>query len=455
MTFPSLIFLFLFLPCALGLYIVVKPKVRKVLLLLFSLFFYAWGGIGNACLLLLFVCMVYALGRYIGAVEKKRRARRLTESILLLVVLLFYYKYYGFFLDTLFAVLSVPISYEVLPMPPGISFITFTAMAYLIDIRREVIRPASFLQVAVYLTFFPKLIMGPIERYDVWAGQLKNTWQPAMLEEGAIRFLMGLSQKLLLADALAPLWSYTSTHSVSMASAWLGLLAYTFQIYFDFQGYMNMAIGLGRMFGIRLQENFDHPYTSTSITDFWRRWHISLSSWFRDYVYIPLGGSKKGEGRTYLNLLVVWLFTGLWHGSTLNFLLWGLFLFALISLERLGWGKVLRRSQVISRLYMLLVIPLSWMLFAIPSLKDIGSYIGRLFAFSGGTAVHARDFLVYGRQYTVVLVIGLLVSTPLPEKLWRRIRTSPLGTVLLLVLFWVCVYCMAVATNDPFMYFSF
>ena len=162
MTFPSLIFLFLFLPCALGLYIVVKPKVRKVLLLLFSLFFYAWGGIGNACLLLLFVCMVYALGRYIGAVEKRRRARRLTESILLLVVLLFYYKYYGFFLDTLFAVLSVPISYEVLPMPPGISFITFTAMAYLIDIRREVIRPASFLQVAVYLTFFPKLIMGPI-----------------------------------------------------------------------------------------------------------------------------------------------------------------------------------------------------------------------------------------------------------------------------------------------------
>ena len=179
-------------------------------------------------------------------------------------------------------------------------------MAYLIDIRREVIRPASFLQVAVYLTFFPKLIMGPIERYDVWAGQLKNTWQPAMLEEGAIRFLMGLSQKLLLADALAPLWSYTSTHSVSMASAWLGLLAYTFQIYFDFQGYMNMAIGLGRMFGIRLQENFDHPYTSTSITDFWRRWHRTLGSWFRDYVYIPLGGNRKGLWRTLRNLMLVW-----------------------------------------------------------------------------------------------------------------------------------------------------
>ena len=234
-----------------------------------------------------------------------------------------------------------------------------------------------------------------------------------------------------------------------------GAILCALQLYLDFCGYSWMAIGVGEMLGFRLPRNFEHPYAARSMRDFWRRWHISLSSWFRDYVYIPLGGSKKGEGRTYLNLLVVWLFTGLWHGSTLNFLLWGLFLFALISLERLGWGKVLRRSQVISRLYMLLVIPLSWMLFAIPSLKDIGSYIGRLFAFSGGTAVHARDFLVYGRQYAVVLVIGLLVSTPLPEKLWLRIRTSPLGTVLLLVLFWVCVYCMAVATNDPFMYFSF
>ena len=263
-----------------------------------------------------------------------------------------------------------------------------------------------------------------------------------------------------LGDVLLHVCFYAKIASVPAATLpapilILGYTAYMMQLYFDFSGYSDMAIGLGRIFGFHFIENFNYPYISASVTEFWRRWHMSLGSWFRDYVYIPLGGSKKGEGRTYLNLLVVWLFTGLWHGSTLNFLLWGLFLFALISLERLGWGKVLRRSQVISRLYMLLVIPLSWMLFAIPSLKDIGSYIGRLFAFSGGTAVHARDFLVYGRQYTVVLVIGLLVSTPLPEKLWRRIRTSPLGTVLLLVLFWVCVYCMAVATNDPFMYFSF
>ena len=271
-------------------------------------------------------------------------------------------------------------------------------------------------------------------------------------------FIIGLSMKVLLANQIGGLWRQVKTigfESVSTPMAWLGLVAYSLQLYLDFCGYSWMAIGVGEMLGFRLPRNFEHPYAARSMRDFWRRWHISLSSWFRDYVYIPLGGSKKGEGRTYLNLLVVWLFTGLWHGSTLNFLLWGLFLFALISLERLGWGKVLRRSQVISRLYMILVIPLSWMLFAIPSLKDIGSYIGRLFAFSGGTAVHARDFLVYGRQYAVVLVIGLLVSTPLPEKLWRRIRTSPLGTVLLLVLFWVCVYCMAVATNDPFMYFSF
>ena len=281
---------------------------------------------------------------------------------------------------------------------------------------------------------------------------------PQDMSEGITRFCIGLTKKVVVANAAGKLveqYLNAPLQELSVAGAWFGVLLYSIQLYYDFSAYSDMAIGLGRMFGFHYHTNFNYPYLAKSVTDFWRRWHISLGSFFRDYVYIPLGGSKKGEGRTYLNLLVVWLFTGLWHGSTLNFLLWGLFLFALISLERLGWGKVLRRSQVISRLYMLLVIPLSWMLFAIPSLKDIGSYIGRLFAFSGGTAVHARDFLVYGRQYAVVLVIGLLVSTPLPEKLWRRIRTSPLGTVLLLVLFWVCVYCMAMATNDPFMYFSF
>lgn len=217
-----------------------------------------------------------------------------------------------------------------------------------------------------------------------------------------------------------------------------------------------MALGLGRMLGFRLPRNFEHPYAARSMQDFWRRWHISLSSWFRDYVYIPLGGSREGTARTYLNLLAVWVLTGLWHGSTLNFLLWGLLLFALIALERAGWGRVLARSRVISRVYMVLMIPLSWMLFAIPSVSRIGVYLGRLFPIvSQGIAVNAGDWLQYGRQYGWLLVLGIVFSTPGPEKLWNRIRGTWLGTVILAVLFWACVYCMSVATNDPFMYFSF
>ena len=344
--------------------------------------------------------------------------------------------------------------------PLGMSFYTFQAIGYLTEVyweeEKAERRPIDFL---LYMLLFMKFLSGPIERSADLLPQVRKL-SPAsysMMTYGLKLIVVGLVKKLVLADHIAPYIDgvFSSMHTASGVQLLMACLLYPIELYADFSGYTDMAIGIGMLFGLKLSSNFAHPFAAQTTAEFWRRWHMSLGTWFRDYVYIPLGGSKKGEGRTYLNLLVVWLFTGLWHGSTLNFLLWGLFLFALISLERLGWGKVLRRSQVISRLYMLLVIPLSWMLFAIPSLKDIGSYIGRLFAFSGGTAVHARDFLVYGRQYAVVLVIGLLVSTPLPEKLWRRIRTSPLGTVLLLVLFWVCVYCMAVATNDPFMYFSF
>ena len=459
MTFPSMIFLFLFLPCTLGLYIVVKPKARRVLFLLFSLLFYAWGGIGDACLLLLYVCLVYALGRYIGAVEKEHRTRRLTESMLLLGLLLFYYKYYGFFLDNLFAVLSVPVSYEVLPMPLGISFITFTAMAYLIDIRREVIQPASFLQLAVYLTFFPKLIMGPIERYDGWERQLKSTWQPAKLEEGAIRFLMGLSQKLLLADALAPLWSYTSTHSVSTASAWLGLLAYTFQIYFDFSGYSDMAIGLGKMLGFEFLENFNYPYISRSITEFWRRWHISLSTWFRDYVYIPLGGSRHGRGKQIRNLMIVWLLPGFWHGASWNFMLWGIYFGVILILEKFVLKPILERlPKVLQHGYALVLILLGWVLFAFTDLDAGLTYLKTMFGWGSVSLINART-LFYLRDYGLLLIIMILASTPLGHQLYEtKIRGRRWEGVMPLLIAAGLILCTAYlvdASYNPFLYFRF
>ena len=459
MVFSSQTFLFFFLPLA-GLCVLIRSKpVQNALLLIASLIFYAWGEPKMVVLMVLVTLAAYGSGFAIVHFAARPRAKKAALIAAIAVILgnLVVFKYLNFLCRT-FSFLGLPDPGIALPI--GISFYTFQILSYVIDLYRgKIALQRNFFYLLMYVSFFPQLIAGPIVRYETVEQEIRER-QVTMddLAQGFRRFVVGLAKKLLLANQVAQVATIVYNGDPANYGSlmyWLAAIAYTLQIYFDFSGYSDMAIGLGRIFGFHFIENFNYPYISASVTEFWRRWHMSLGSWFRDYVYIPLGGSKKGEGRTYLNLLVVWLFTGLWHGSTLNFLLWGLFLFALISLERLGWGKVLRRSQVISRLYMLLVIPLSWMLFAIPSLKDIGSYIGRLFAFSGGTAVHARDFLVYGRQYAVVLVIGLLVSTPLPEKLWRRIRTSPLGTVLLLVLFWVCVYCMAVATNDPFMYFRF
>ena len=459
MVFSSLTFLQCFLPLCLLAYFLVPQKWRNGTLFLFSLLFYAWGEPVYVVLMLFSTTLDYTCGQMVERHRGQRGAKiALLVSLCVNLGLLGVFKYSDFLIGTVNSLFGTELPQPNLPLPIGISFYTFQTMSYTIDVYRgEAKAQKNIINFGAYVTLFPQLIAGPIVRYQTVADELEHRECTAdLFADGVKRFACGVGKKVLLANNIGLLWEAASAQAApTVLTAWLGVIAYSLQLYFDFSGYSLMAIGMGKMLGFDFPQNFNFPYISRSITEFWRRWHMTLSGWFREYVYIPLGGSKKGEGRTYLNLLVVWLFTGLWHGSTLNFLLWGLFLFALISLERLGWSKVLRRSQVISRLYMLLVIPLSWMLFAIPSLKDIGSYIGRLFAFSGGTAVHARDFLVYGRQYAVVLVIGLLVSTPLPEKLWRRIRTSPLGTVLLLVLFWVCVYCMAVATNDPFMYFSF
>lgn len=460
MTFPSMMFLFLFLPCTLGMYIFMKPKARKVLLLLFSLFFYAWGGIGNACFLLLFVCVVYALGRYIGAVGKQRRTRRMRESMALLILLLFYFKYYGFFLDTLFSFIPITVSYEVLPMPLGISFITFTAMAYLMDIRRDTIQPASFLNLAVYLTFFPKLVMGPIERYGNWIQQLKDTWSPAMLEEGAIRFLMGLSQKLLLADALAPLWSYTSSHDVSLVSAWLGLMAYTFQIYFDFQGYMNMAIGLGKMFGFHLQENFDHPYTSSSITEFWRRWHMTLGSWFRDYVYIPLGGNRRGLLCTLRNLLLVWGLTGFWHGASWNFLLWGLYYGVLLILEKFVLHRLWKRIPSFLRvLSTFVLVMLGWVLFANSDMNEALQYYKQLFTAAHGLVdMQTLTLLVnYGFRLLAAALFSTSVPLILGSNIMYALRAQQwyLKPVFTCVVLLVLLSCLMSGGYQSFLYVQF
>lgn len=369
----------------------------------------------------------------------------LAVSLAILFGCLLGFKYWGLFSGT--AVL----------LPLGISFYTFQMAAYLIDIHRGriyvEISPFRFL---AGMLFFPKLISGPLMDWRQLSRQLhRRTYRAGAFDCGLREFILGLGLKLLLADRIGGLWTQLGTigfESVSAPLAWLGLLAYSLQLYFDFYSYSKMAIGLGHMLGFTLPENFAYPYVAKSMTEFWRRWHITLSQWFRDYVYIPLGGNRYGKAKQIRNLLIVWLLTGLWHGSTVNFLLWGLFLFALLMLEKFGLQKLLERTYVLCRVYMFFAIVLSWMLFAIPQIDRLGVYIGRLFSDWSWTA---PDFLRYLQQYWALLVIGILLSTPLPARLWQRVKCSALGTVILFVVFWAAVYCMAAGLNDPFLYFGF
>ena len=460
MLFSSLPFLYYFLPAVLLLYFAAPRRLKNTVLLAGSLVFYAWGEPRFVLVMLAEILLGYLFGR---CIEKHRGTARGRLLLILALTLdlgaLGYFKYADFFLRSVNAVTGLSLPLLQVTLPIGISFYTFQIISYLVDVWRGTV-PAqkNLVDLAAYVAMFPQLIAGPIVRYSEIAQQLRerrHTLEDAAL--GARRFVLGLSKKVLIANVLYQLMTaFQSSTQRSVLFCWIYALCCVLQIYFDFSGYSDMAIGLGRICGFRFAENFDHPCVSRSVTEFWRRWHISLGSWFRDYVYIPLGGSREGKARTYLNLLAVWVLTGLWHGSTLNFLLWGLFLFVLIALERAGWDRVLDKSRVLSRVYMVLMIPLSWLLFAIPSVGRIGVYLGRLFPIvSRGVAVNAGDWLQYGKQYWWLLVLGIVFSTPGPEKLWNRIRGTWLGTVILAVLFWACVYCMSVATNDPFMYFSF
>ena len=411
MGFNTLAFVFAFLPLFLAAFYLVPARWRAALLCLGSLVFYVIGVWKRPwCLapLLGLAALVYFLGR--GMQPRKSRGL-LVLGLAALFGCLFFFKYAG--------LLGLGVT-----LPLAISFYSFQLAAYLIDVYRgRVTAETKPLLFFTGVLLFPKLLSGPLMDPLSLQEQLSAPPRPGLedFDSGLRDFVLGLSMKVLLANQIGGLWRQVGNigyESVSTPLAWMGIAAYSLQLYLDFCGYSWMALGLGRMLGFRLPRNFEHPYAARSMRDFWRRWHISLSSWFRDYVYIPLGGSREGKARTYLNLL--------------------------------------DKSRVLSRVYMVLMIPLSWLLFAIPSVGRIGVYLGRLFPIvSRGVAVNAGDWLQYGKQYWWLLVLGIVFSTPGPEKLWNRIRSSWLGTVILAVLFWACVYCMSVATNDPFLYFSF
>ena len=449
MGFNSLEFIFLFLPGFLGCYYLFPPSRRNMVLALGSMVFYVIGTWRHPWWIVLLaaeVMLPWATGLILPRFQAKKRL--LSAGLVLLFGILLLFKYLG--------LLGVGVA-----LPLGISFYTFQMAAYLIDVTRgqvePVRRPWDYL---AGILMFPKLLSGPLMPAGELRSQLvRRRYSLEGFDRGLREFIVGLSMKVLLADRVGGLWSQVQTigfESISTPMAWLGLAGYCFQLYFDFWGYSRMAVGLGHMLGFSLPRNFDHPYAARTMTDFWRRWHITLGAWFRDYVYIPMGGSRQGMPRTILNLLVVWLLTGIWHGSTWNFLLWGLLIFLLIALEKLGLGPFLERHRRVARVYMLLAIPLTWLLFAVPDVGQIGIYLTRLFPFfGGGIAVNRGDFLRYGKQFGLFLVLGFLLSSPWPERIWVRIRSSAVGTAVCLLLFWVAVYYMSVSVNDPFMYFSF
>ena len=448
MVFSSIDFLFKFLPIFFVIFMFCPKAWKNLCLFAGSLLFYLYGVKDTPWYLALFLVSIivnYRMSFWIdGSLEPVQKKRRLAAGVIFNLSILAVFKYTH-------------------RLPLGISFYTFQAVGWLIDVYREGrMQGANFVKFGTFMTLFPHVISGPILRWKDTSRDLsrQNRGLDA-LENGLRELTIGLGMKVLLANQMADLWEKIRAvgyESISTPLAWLGIVAFSFEIYFDFYGYSLMAIGLGEMFGFHLPKNFQYPYMATSMTDFWRRWHMTLGSWFRDYVYIPLGGSRCSKGKMIRNLLVVWLLTGLWHGAGWNFLLWGFLLFVLVTVEKLCLLKVFRRVPILGRVYMILAIPLSWLIFAISDPGQIWIYVQRLFPFlaaAGRFSWFAGDYLKYGKMYLTTLLAGMILITPLPRKLYERYKGSMWSALVLILIFWFSVYCIWIGQDDPFMYFAF
>lgn len=438
MLFSSNTFLFGFLPAVVVLYYLCPRRCRNVLLLVSSLIFYGWGEPKYVLLMLVSILLNYFCGLAAARQQSRQRSTRgvLIVGVVLNLGMLGFFKYGKFFFGSAF---------PDIPLPIGISFYIFQAMSYLIDVcRREVEVQKNVLTFGTYVTLFPQLIAGPIVRYRDVAEMLESRRENLpQFSRGVQRFVVGLSKKVLLANTFGSAWNALQV-TTGTAAAWLGLLCYTLQIYFDFSGYSDMAIGLGQLFGFTFLENFNYPYISASITEFWRRWHISLSTWFKEYVYIPLGGNRKGLARQIFNILVVWLLTGLWHGASWNFVLWGGYYAALLILEKCWLLKAGEKLPlVLRRMLTMVLVMLGWALFYFENLGALGAFLGRLF-----TAVPSAGIAFY----LPVTALGCLCATPALKRV-KLPDTVRWGLCVVLLL--LCVASLARQSYNPFIYFRF
>ena len=472
MIFSSIIFLFHFLPFTLAAYYIAPPRAKNTVLFVCSLVFYCWGEVRFFPVMLTLILINYLCGLAIAHFEGRPGMRRLFLALALVgsLGMLFYFKYANFVLESANALLGTSFAsiegISVLPL--GISFYTFQTLSYTIDVyRHDVASEKNIIDFGAYVVMFPQLIAGPIVKYRDVAAQLhvyKHRYNIAQIEEGMTIFTFGLAKKVLLADAVGALWTdiigvaddasvtFVGLANASTGLVWLGILAYSFQLYFGFSGYSMMAIGMGKMMGFEFPQNFNYPYISASITEFWRRWHMTLSSWFREYVYIPLGGNRKGLRRQIFNLFIVELLTGIWHGANWNFICWGLYYFVLLAAEKLFLLKHLQKGRVWPPLYTLFFVGGGWAMFVG---NDPGVQFGLLFQklFTPSAGASALYFL---RNYGVLLAVSFVCCTPLIEKIWDVLRRRSWSRVLTVgALLVVSTAYVVGSTNSPFLYFNF
>jgi alginate O-acetyltransferase complex protein AlgI len=463
MVFSSFVFLLVFLPLVLLLYYVCPDRLRNLVLLIASLIFYAWGEPVYVLIMLFSTVFDYTNGRLIEYFQKQECPGRAKAALVVdlcgNLAILGFFKYADFFIGNINSLTGAGLSLLHIALPIGISFYTFQTMSYTIDVYRgEVAAQHNILNFATYVTLFPQLIAGPIVQYKTIARELNS--RKATLQdfsEGAFRFSVGLAKKVLLANQIGSLWDTISgLNQMSVATAWLGAIAYSFQIYFDFSGYSDMAIGLGRMFGFYFLENFNFPYMSKSITEFWRRWHISLSSWFKEYVYIPLGGNRKGMARQLVNIMIVWMLTGLWHGANWNFVLWGVYYGVLLMIEKLFLLKWLNRAPAwLGHLYSMFLVVIGWTIFAQTDMGQLGRYLQAMFGVGAAGGVDA-DFLYFISCNAVLLV--LLVLCSIDHRRWlEKIakRCTVIKAVIMLVFLLVSFAFLVGDSYNPFLYFRF
>lgn len=470
MVFSSLLFLFRFLPFTLAAYYILPKKCRNLVLFVSSLFFYAWGEPVYVVLILFSTVTDYLAGRavaYYGGNGRSSRAKAaVAASVIINLSLLGFFKYADFLVGSLNLLTGMELNKPGLPLPIGISFYTFQTMSYTIDVYRgDAKAQKNFVAFGAYVSLFPQLIAGPIIRYKTVAGQLKGRKETVELFcSGIVRFATGLGKKVLIANQLGLLWeeiAAMNAGSLTTAAAWLGVLAFTFEIYFDFSGYSDMAIGLGAMFGFSFSENFNYPYESKSITEFWRRWHISLGTWFREYVYIPLGGNRRGIGRQLINIFIVWCLTGLWHGAYWNFVLWGVYYGILLVIEKLLGRLPVKLPAGFGHIYTILAVMLGWSLFSWQDMADSAVFMKTMF-FQAGAGL-SDTYTWYLASSNLLLLIFAAVGSSsllkkavtkrwLPEKTIRREVAEIFFTVSVIV---ACVAMLVNSSYNPFLYFRF